>query len=411
MQVSDLPTRTPTVFASGAGSDYIRNIPIPSQIGIHDGEASYTDGFPPLCFVEEGAGGYPPDGRDVNGILNNLSGWARWQQAGGPVTWNSSFASSIGGYPSGAIVESSTTPGVLYVNTVDNNTANPVSGGSNWVTLASVILTNAALTGTPTAPSAALNSSNTQVANTFYADRSASNAQAAAQAYAAANFVDNQGGTVFTPGARQFTIGDGFGGAVATLNGAAGTNRIIHFQTAGLARFDLFVSSGAETGANAGSNLFLQADDDTGASLGTVFSVTRATRILNFAVSPTVPNLAQNDGSTKAINSNYADNVGFGPNTAIHNVAGSRVIGGVYSAPATKGMWVSVFGKTNPGSATTVNLNLNVTGLAAPFDSVGVPQIGVVVGVRGFVPAGSTYSVGFSSGSATFTVAGWTETY
>ena len=139
MQITDIPAKTPVVFASSAGADYIRNIPNASQIGITDGRASYTDGFPPLCFIEEEAGGFPPDGRDFNGLLNDLSGWVQWQQAGGPVNWDSSFSASIGGYPSGALV-GGTTAGIYYISTVNNNTTNPNTGGAGWSTYDSFLL-------------------------------------------------------------------------------------------------------------------------------------------------------------------------------------------------------------------------------------------------------------------------------
>ena len=40
MQITDIPAKTPVVFASSAGADYIRNIPNASQIGITDGRGA-----------------------------------------------------------------------------------------------------------------------------------------------------------------------------------------------------------------------------------------------------------------------------------------------------------------------------------------------------------------------------------
>src|SRR5215469_18105729 len=104
LPVSAVPAKFPLVFGENAGPSYIRSIPTNSQIGIQCGAASLNDGFPPLTFVPISGGGCPPFGQDMNGILNQTSAWAQWQQAGAPVFWDSSFSSSINGYPKGAIL-------------------------------------------------------------------------------------------------------------------------------------------------------------------------------------------------------------------------------------------------------------------------------------------------------------------
>ena len=133
MQDSNIPTKTPVVWASSAGGSYIHTVPNTSQIGIVNGAASFSDGFVPLNFVATTAGGIPPDGRDFNGILNSLSGWSQWFQAGAPVSYDSSFCTSIGGYPAGATLLSTVTPGLIWYCTADNNTTNPDGGSpANW---------------------------------------------------------------------------------------------------------------------------------------------------------------------------------------------------------------------------------------------------------------------------------------
>lgn len=133
MSASQIPSKFPIPWANNAGSAYIRSIPQNSQIGIQNCAASLTDGFPPLTFVPSSAGGCPPFGQDFNGILNQISLWSQWQSAGGPIFYDSGFASSIGGYPKGATVASSVTFGLLWTSTVDNNTTNPDTGGAGWV--------------------------------------------------------------------------------------------------------------------------------------------------------------------------------------------------------------------------------------------------------------------------------------
>jgi hypothetical protein len=137
---ASIPAKFPIPWGNSAGGAYVRSIPQNSQIGVQNCAASLTDGFPPLTFVPAGAGGCPPFGQDFNGILKQISQWQQWNQAGGPVFYDSSFAASVGGYPNGAILSSAVTPGTRWLSTVDSNTtspdasvANQVVGGTGWV--------------------------------------------------------------------------------------------------------------------------------------------------------------------------------------------------------------------------------------------------------------------------------------
>ena len=134
MQSSNIPTKFSIPFANSAGAGYIRSIPVASQIPITPGAASLTDGFPPLNDVPVASGGIPPSGADFNGILNQISAWNRWQNAGGSIPWDSAFATAIGGYPKGASVASPNYLGVTWLNTLENNTNTPETGGGiGWV--------------------------------------------------------------------------------------------------------------------------------------------------------------------------------------------------------------------------------------------------------------------------------------
>ena len=132
MTQSSVPPKFPIPWGSSAGPAYIRAIPQSSQIGIQNCAASLTDGFPPLTFVPSTAGGCPPFGQDMNGVLKQLSQWSQWSGAGATPLYDSSFSSSIGGYPSGAVLANASTPGCFWISTVDNNSSNPDSGGANW---------------------------------------------------------------------------------------------------------------------------------------------------------------------------------------------------------------------------------------------------------------------------------------
>lgn len=134
MKLTDIPARFNIPFADSAGIGYVRTVPEASQIGVQGGAASLTTGFPPLNWLPVGAGGVPPFGQDMNGILKQISQWSRWQAAGGLAPYNSAFSTAIGGYPKNAILMAAT-ENHLWLSLVDDNTANPDTGGANWLPL------------------------------------------------------------------------------------------------------------------------------------------------------------------------------------------------------------------------------------------------------------------------------------
>jgi hypothetical protein len=132
MLASNIPASFTLTWAQNAGGAFIRVIPSASQIGVQNGAASLNDGFPPLNFQPVGSGGVPPFGQDMNGILNQISAWAQWDKAGGPVGYDATFSTAVGGYPAGAIISASIL-GNFWFNTVDNNVTNPDTGGAGWL--------------------------------------------------------------------------------------------------------------------------------------------------------------------------------------------------------------------------------------------------------------------------------------
>lgn len=90
--------------------------------------ASLADGFPLTTMQNAGV---PMKGADMNGILNWLSQYCLWAQAGGQFVFNSGFASSPG-YPAGAVIQLNSGLGA-YVNTVAGNTNDPNSVTTNWL--------------------------------------------------------------------------------------------------------------------------------------------------------------------------------------------------------------------------------------------------------------------------------------
>lgn len=128
MLSSAQPTRVSIPFANTGTK---RTIPNASQIGITDGAASFTDGFPPKTFLPVAVGGVPPAGADFNGILNQVTNIQRWQSAGGVFTWDSAFSVAVGGYPNGARVLNAAGTDI-WTSNVDNNLTNPDTGGAGW---------------------------------------------------------------------------------------------------------------------------------------------------------------------------------------------------------------------------------------------------------------------------------------
>jgi hypothetical protein len=134
MLLSSPPPSFPIPFANAAAGAFIRPIPVASQIGVQDGAASLTDGFVPDNFTPLGAGGVPPFGQDMNGLLKQITQWCQWVEAGGSISYDATFATGSGGYPKYAIVMSNVVPGDFWMSTADNNTTDPDSvSAANWV--------------------------------------------------------------------------------------------------------------------------------------------------------------------------------------------------------------------------------------------------------------------------------------
>lgn len=147
---ADVPSKFNIPWGNSAGASYLRVIPQASQIGIQNCAASLTDGFPPLTFVPASAGGCPPFGADMNGILKQITQWARWQALGTIPPWDTAFSTAVGGYPKGALIPSATTANQYWYNTIDNNLSNPDAAGAGWQ---SVLVGNSGATaGTYTRP-------------------------------------------------------------------------------------------------------------------------------------------------------------------------------------------------------------------------------------------------------------------
>lgn len=130
--MSGVPTPSPIVKAFGSSAVSITNpIPVASQIGVTPGAASFTDGFPPLTETPKTAGGVPPSGADMTGILYMISAYCAMLQAGQMPMFSSVVAAAIGGYVAGAKLSKATGIGT-WTNVTTGNVTNPDTGGAGW---------------------------------------------------------------------------------------------------------------------------------------------------------------------------------------------------------------------------------------------------------------------------------------
>ncbi|HHO3520269.1 TPA: hypothetical protein ACRRH6_003528 [Klebsiella pneumoniae] len=124
MNLSNIPSRIAKLFAVNGNKN---TIPVDSTSStLSAGQATYDSGYPPLTMTAISAGGIPPSGQDMNGILYDITRKQQWRDAGGGFPFDATFATAIGGYPSGAIIPSSDFTG-FWQNTINNNSANPES--------------------------------------------------------------------------------------------------------------------------------------------------------------------------------------------------------------------------------------------------------------------------------------------
>lgn len=135
MNSSGIPSRTSTIFA--ASGEYNSIAETSTTTTLADGTVTMDVGYPPLTMTPISSGGIPPQGEDTNGIFNRIFTKLQWTDAGGGYPFSSSFASSVGGYPSGAEIPSSDGY-AKWLNLTDANTTSPESSSGSstgWVPL------------------------------------------------------------------------------------------------------------------------------------------------------------------------------------------------------------------------------------------------------------------------------------
>ncbi|MFU8618203.1 phage tail protein [Neisseria sp. LACPHL-SPEC-2024-00856] len=120
----------PKLLSKPWASDGLKNsIPDTRSAGMPQEGATYADGFPSITMTPISTGGKPPSGKDMNGVLHEISAHTVWQNQGGRYRFDQAFCDAVGGYPKGAVLINDTLD-TEYISLVDANTHNPNNGGN-----------------------------------------------------------------------------------------------------------------------------------------------------------------------------------------------------------------------------------------------------------------------------------------
>ena len=130
------PPLIPQAFATSGSKNIIQDT---RQTGQDEEDATWSTGFPNITMQPSESGGLPPKGMDFNGIFNAISSPIVYLQKGGSYKFDSDYATKIGGYSTGSVLQSN--DGLSsYVSLIDNNTtdfnSNPSSIGVAWASWA-----------------------------------------------------------------------------------------------------------------------------------------------------------------------------------------------------------------------------------------------------------------------------------
>lgn len=133
MNSSDTPSRITKAF----GVNGLKNtIPVDSSTSTdNNGVATFDKGFPAVTMQPLSAGGIPPSGKDMNGVLYSTTIQQQWQNAGMTYPFSQDFSDAVSGYPKGAIVPSSVYTGQWLNLNEANGTSpeSPTGANTGWV--------------------------------------------------------------------------------------------------------------------------------------------------------------------------------------------------------------------------------------------------------------------------------------
>lgn len=149
---------TPKLIAKAFCTEGLKNeIPETRTSGIAENSVTYHDGFPQITMTPIAAGGKPPSGKDMNGILHEISGHIVHLNKGGMYQFDAAFAEKIGGYPKGAVLISGNLD-ALFLSLINNNKTNfnSTSYNGKWLKFATPIVNNLTSNTADSALSAAM---------------------------------------------------------------------------------------------------------------------------------------------------------------------------------------------------------------------------------------------------------------
>lgn len=121
----------PKLITKAWAADGLKNnIPAERNGGLAQEAATYAEGFPSITMTPISVGGKPPSGKDMNGVLHEITANIVWQNQGGRYRFDQAFCDATGGYPKGAVLMGDSLD-TEYISLVDANTHNPNAGGNN----------------------------------------------------------------------------------------------------------------------------------------------------------------------------------------------------------------------------------------------------------------------------------------
>lgn len=257
-----MPISIPSQITVPFATSGLKNA-IPATANNVTGNAGYDAGFPTINMTPTTAGGIPPFGQDFNGIIFDMTTALRFIEAGGTFVFSSAFATAVGGYPIGAIVQRTDNAG-FWRNTVANNSTDPEAGGAGWqpedAGITSITMTNANVTLT------SLQASRRIIAITGLLT---SNLNLILPTYQKQWLIVNNCTGAFTITVKT-AAGSGFPSAIGTassvygdgtnINGAQAPGRLINVQT--------FTANGTYTPTPGMTSCIIEAQGGGGAGAG-----------------------------------------------------------------------------------------------------------------------------------------------
>ena len=383
MQSSNIPSKIPLPFANAAGPSYVNTIPVASQIGVTAGRASLADGFPPLNFTPIASGGVPPFGGDMNGILKEITTIQQWQEAGGFFTYDSSFSTTIGGYPKGAILMSTSLNG-LWISSIENNTNNPDTTGTGWISLSFEGSQSIALSATSTT----LSYLQAAYPVLIFTGALTANSTVIVPAQAAEWIIVNN-----TTGAYTLTIKTASGTGVTVLQTFS---TYIYCDGTNIG----YANSAAVTSFNGRTGTISLTSLDVTNALGYIPAPINAP---TFTGIPAAPTAAAGTKTTQLATTAFAMGAGIGSNQSWQDFTGSRAWGVNYTNTTGKPIFVNV--SVLYGSSPSLYY-FYVDGILVS-EGGGSYNFAHRFSVGGIVPNGSVYQLYNGTGGGT--IEAWAE--